>query len=126
MHPLDEASLLILCSVFERIEQRASNDPDKASKTALRKLGRRLRSVHDELAQYTQLIALFQEAPEFDWESLLPSARPTLTQGFFSHLELICRTTSDASRREGMSGCMHHAAALACRGQVHAWIQRSL
>ena len=91
----------LACSVFERVEQRALQEQDKNAKAAMRKMGRRLRSVHEELAQYNALIALFFGAPDFEWESLVASSRPALTQAFFSHVEMLIRTTSDASKREG-------------------------
>lgn len=105
-HPQgSEKQLSAACSVFERIEQQAAEEPDKASKTALRKMGRRLRSVHEELAQYSGLIDLFLRAAEWEWESLVASSRPALIPAFFSHLEMIIRTTPDAGRRQG--ACSH-------------------
>lgn len=76
-------------------------DPNKTSKVALRKLGRRLRSVHDELKQYSSLMDLFLSASDFEWESLVASSRPALTQAFFAHLETVIRTTADDIKREG-------------------------
>ena len=44
------------CSVFKRLEERQKSAKDSADKTALRKLNRRLRAVHDELADYELLL----------------------------------------------------------------------
>lgn len=47
---------LDLCSVFKRLEERQSSAKDAADKSTLRKLARRLRTVHDELAEYDTLL----------------------------------------------------------------------
>ncbi|KAK9806423.1 hypothetical protein WJX73_005207 [Symbiochloris irregularis] len=93
----------LLCdSVFQRIEQRALDEPDKDSKAALRKMGRRLRSVHEELAEYNSLIELFLGAPDFEWETLVATRRPALTQAFFTHLQQVIRLTSDVNQRQDL------------------------
>ena len=45
------------CSVFQRLEERmAAQDADAGEKSRLRKLSRRLRSVHEELTEYSDLL----------------------------------------------------------------------
>ena len=44
------------CSVFKRLEERQSLAKEAADRSTLRKLARRLRTVHDELAEYDMLL----------------------------------------------------------------------
>lgn len=43
-----------------RIDERAVAEPDQEAQLALRKLGRRLATVHEELSLYQQLIDKFR------------------------------------------------------------------
>ena len=47
-----------MCSsrVFRRLEERQVSAKDPADKSAMRKLARRLKTVHDELAEYSELL----------------------------------------------------------------------
>ena len=44
------------CSVFKRLEERQGSAKEAADRSTLRKLARRLRTVHDELAEYDMLL----------------------------------------------------------------------
>ena len=47
----------ILCSVFDRLEQRMAAETEASEKSALRKLARRLQAVHAELLEYSDLLS---------------------------------------------------------------------
>lgn len=47
---------ICMCSVFKRMEQRQSSAKDPADRSALKKLARRLRTVHDELKEYDTVL----------------------------------------------------------------------
>ena len=42
--------------MFRRLEERQAAAKDPADKSAMRKLARRLKTVHDELAEYSELL----------------------------------------------------------------------
>lgn len=45
--------------------------------------------IHEELQDYDELIAKFQEAPVPDWESIVSARRADMSTEFFSHVN--CR-----------------------------------
>ena len=77
---------LLLCWAV-RMEERARGAAAEADQLALRKMGRQLRAVHEELAEYDQLLAAFRAAPAAEHECLVASRRPSLGEAFFAHLD---------------------------------------
>lgn len=53
---VSKGSILSVCSVFERLEERMENEGIFSEKSKLKKLARRLRSVHEELTEYNDLL----------------------------------------------------------------------
>ena len=91
------------CSLFRRIDERvAALGADAKAKAELRKLGRKLRSVHEELGQYNKTLASFLDTHPDEWESMVAASRTALTTEFFDHMEnLIHAAVSDKARQEG-------------------------
>ncbi|KAK9848032.1 hypothetical protein WJX84_010233, partial [Apatococcus fuscideae] len=74
-------------SVFSRILERAQQAETPDEKLALQRLHRRLTSVHQELEIYNSLLKRFQDAPAYDWESIIALHRRDLIPSFFDHLQ---------------------------------------
>ena len=90
------------CSVMDRIQQRAKETPDPAETLQLRKLGRKLTAVNEELADYNDKIQLFTRSPEREWEALVLKHQTSLTSEFFLHIgRMVQAAANDPRRREG-------------------------
>lgn len=86
--------------VFDRIEERAAAETDTDACLALRKMGRRLATVHEELSLYQQLIDKFRAAPSRDWEGLVSLRRNSMGQEFFKYLDLKIRAAHDVEQEQ--------------------------
>ncbi|KAL4430000.1 hypothetical protein ABPG77_004370 [Micractinium sp. CCAP 211/92] len=86
--------------VLDRIEERAAGEADQEVQLALRKLGRRLATVHEELSVYQQLIEKFRAAPSSDWEGMVSLHRNSMGGEFFKYLDLKIRAAQDAEQEQ--------------------------
>lgn len=86
--------------VLDRIEERAAGEADQEVQLALRKLGRRLATVHGELSLYQQLIDKFRAAPSSDWEGMVSLHRTSMGGEFFKYLDLKIRAAHDAQQEQ--------------------------
>ncbi|PRW50773.1 glutamine cyclotransferase [Chlorella sorokiniana] len=89
--------------VLDRIEERAAaaaEAGEEEEQLALRRLGRRLATVHEELRMYQQLIDKFRAAPSSDWEGLVSLNRNTLSGEFFKYLDLRIKAAHDAAAEQ--------------------------
>ncbi|KAI7846439.1 hypothetical protein COHA_000050 [Chlorella ohadii] len=91
---------LLAQGVLDRIEERAvaaAEAGEEEEQLALRRLGRRLATVHEELGMYQQLIDKFRSAPSSDWEGMVSLNRNTLSGEFFKYLDLRIKAAHDAA-----------------------------
>ena len=72
-----------MCRILEKAASAASPD----EKLALQRLHRRLKSIHEELEIYNSLLQRFQDAPRYEWESVVALHRSDLILSFFDHLK---------------------------------------
>ena len=99
---------------MDRIQQRAQQTQVPAETLQLRKLGRKLTAVCEELADYSDKIQLFMNAPEHEWEALVLKHQTSLTSEFFHHVgRMVQASANDPRRREGES--------MSCASAVAAW-----
>eukprot|EP00884_Botryococcus_braunii_P001959 jgi/Botrbrau1/11764/Bobra.0195s0089.1 len=100
--------------VFDRMEMLSQQAEDPARALELRRLSRRLKSVHTELSDYNQTIAKFREAPPEDWEALVGELRAQLPADFFEHLENVIRAVpaDEVKEREDLLNLMARVLAL--------------
>ncbi|KAK9902256.1 hypothetical protein WJX75_009762 [Coccomyxa subellipsoidea] len=82
-------------SVFERLEERMENEGNFSGKSNLKKLARRLRSVHEELTEYNDLLQSFSTMGTHEWESFVATNRPSFTSDFFQHAENLIKAAHD-------------------------------
>ncbi|KAK9804314.1 hypothetical protein WJX72_006307 [[Myrmecia] bisecta] len=91
-------------SLFARIEQRSKTEADDGAKLEMKRLLRRLKSVHEELQQYNALLAKFRKAPSYDWEGIVARQRDVLQPDFFKHMEnLIHAANEDPQEQEALA-----------------------
>ncbi|EIE21209.1 hypothetical protein COCSUDRAFT_17991 [Coccomyxa subellipsoidea C-169] len=91
-------------SVFDRLEERMAREADLSEKSKLKKLLRRLRSVHDELTEYNELLQSFKGRGVHEWESIVAANRPSFTTEFFEHAENLVKAVHDKEQeQEGAS-----------------------
>ena len=77
-----------MSTVFRRAEERARTASPESEQLALRKLVRQLRSLHEELSSYRQLLAKIRGAAPGDYEALVAANRQDLGAPFFAYLEI--------------------------------------
>ena len=87
---------------FERMEEKAKDasaagNEDKSRE--LRRVGRRLKTVSDELAEYSKILEVFRAAPSRDWEARVTQHRASMGTEFFGYLELRIRAAMGSSAR---------------------------
>ena len=83
---------------MDRIQKRAQQDP--SSSIELRRLGRKLQAVHEELTDYVDKIEIFLKAPESDWEALVLKHQTSLTSEFFYHIGRLVQACAEDVRRK--------------------------
>ncbi|KAI3427115.1 hypothetical protein D9Q98_007052 [Chlorella vulgaris] len=82
--------------LMARVEERAAAAEEASEEQlALRKLGRRLAAVNEELSLYQQVIDKFRAAPSSDWEGLVSLSRTVMGQEFFKYLDMRIKVSSD-------------------------------
>ena len=106
---------------MERIQQRAKEEP--GSSMELRRLGRKLAAVHEELSDYTDKIDIFLQAPDTDWEALVLKHQTSLTSEFFYHVgRLVQASKEDVRRKESESAQPQSCCKVGGRGFGLAWM----
>ncbi|CAL8466136.1 g5672 [Coccomyxa elongata] len=83
-------------SVLERLDDRMAAEANPSDKSKLKKLARRLRSVHEELKEYSELLQSFQERGVHEWESIVAANRPSFTSEFFQHAENLIKAAHNS------------------------------
>ncbi|KAL0024160.1 hypothetical protein WJX77_003118 [Trebouxia sp. C0004] len=89
--------------VLSRLQDKSDSEHDLEKRTQLRKLQRRLLSVHEELQAHEKTLSLFQNTQAAEWEGAVASHGLQLTSEFFDHVEnLIHASHQDKQQREDL------------------------
>ncbi|KAL0030421.1 hypothetical protein WJX79_003849 [Trebouxia sp. C0005] len=89
--------------VLSRLQDKSDSEHDLEKRAQLRKLQRRLQSVHEELQAHNKTLSLFQNTQDVEWEGVVARHRLQLTSEFFDHVEnLIHASHQDKQQREDL------------------------
>lgn len=89
--------------VLSRLQDKSASEQDLEKRAQLRKLQRRLESVHEELQAHEKTLSLFQNTQAVEWEGVVATHRLQLTSEFFDHVEnLIHASHQDKQQREDL------------------------
>lgn len=85
-----------------------SKAKEPKDRSALKKLNRKLKEVHQELEAHNRILKKIQESPESDWESLVALGRASFSTGFFQHVENLIRANHDDPTKADGSLLLRH------------------